>query len=98
MTRGGPYGGLLEPRAGLGWSRAGRVLFALDDLGWSVWGLLEPRTGLGWSSSGRVLFALGDLGWSVWGLLAPRIGLGWSRAGRFYEGLLRPAPTWDSLD
>ena len=38
VTWGGPYGGLLEPRAGLGWSRAGRVLFALDDLGWSVWG------------------------------------------------------------
>ena len=63
--------GVLEPRTGLGWSRAGRALFlarvsfALGDLGWSVWGLLELRTGLGWSGTGRVLFALGDLGWSV---------------------------------
>ena len=83
VTWGGPYGGLLEPRAGLGWSRAGRVLFALDDLGWS-------RTGLGWSRAGRALFlgrvsfALGDLGWSVWGLLEPRAGLGGLQLGEFF--------------
>ena len=39
LAWGGLYGGLLEPHTGLGWSSSGReFLFALGDLGWSVWG------------------------------------------------------------
>ena len=91
--RGWSVWGLLEPPTGLGWSRAGRVLFALGDLGGGG-GFLSPALAWGGLELGEFCLLSVTWGGQYGGFLSPTLAWGGLELAGFYEGLLRPAPAW----